>query len=163
MVRQWFAKPLHASSILAHASMTNKLSYIGTKAIICDGNKILIMQEPLFFVGGGKWELPGGKLANDEDNVPLKESLLREIREELGEDIRIEIGEVVDIIRRPWNKPGAESDLVFLATFRCVYKGGDIVLSDENHAFAWIAKDELKNYEFIPGYLPVLERFFEKV
>ena len=162
MVRQWFAKPLYGSPILPHASMTNKLSYIGTKAIICDGDKILITQEPLTFIGGGKWELPGGKLSEGEEHTPLEESLRREIEEELGKNIRVKIENVVDIVRRPWNKPGAQANLVFLATFRCTYISGDITLSDENHAFAWVTKDELKNYEFISGYLPVLENFFEK-
>ncbi len=142
--------------------MTNKLSYIGTKAIICDGDKILITQEPLTFVGGGKWELPGGKLSEGEEQTSLKESLLREVREELGKDIKVKIEDIVGIIRRPWNKPGAQADLVFLATFKCTYISGEITLSDENNAFAWITKDELKNYEFISGYLPVLENFFEK-
>ena len=143
--------------------MANKLSYIGTKAIICDGNNVLITQEPLTFAGGGKWELPGGKLAEGEENIPLDKALLREIEEELGKDIRVKIGDIVDIIRRPWNKPGATSDLVFLATFECKYLGGNIVLSDENHAFAWVGASELEQYEFIPGYLPVLKKFFEKM
>lgn len=142
--------------------MANKLSYIGVKGIVCDGDKILITQEPLTFVGGGKWELPGGKLAIGEEEAPLEETLLREIEEELGADFKISVNELVDIICRPWNKPGCEADMVFLATYRCKYLSGNIVLSNENHAFAWVTKGELNDYEFIPGYLPVLKKFFEK-
>lgn len=142
--------------------MGNKLSYIGVKGIICDGNKILITQEPQTFVGGGKWELPGGKLSHGEESTPLQDILLREIKEELGPDIKVEIGDLVDIIRRPWNKPGCESDMVFLATYECAYRGGKITLSEENCAYRWVTADDIVGYEFIPGYLPVLQKFFEQ-
>ena len=54
----------------------NKISYIGVKGIIVnDDGKVLITQEPTNFVGGGKWELPGGKIANGEEETPLGEIL----------------------------------------------------------------------------------------
>lgn len=142
---------------------TNKVSYIGVKGLIVrDDGKLLITQEPLTFVGGGKWELPGGKIAVGEEEIPLEEILLREIREELGDDLRVSVGPVVDIMRRPWNKPGASADQVMLAVFECAHEGGEIVLSEENNDFAWITAEELPNYEFIPGYRPVLEKFLAR-
>ena len=130
---------------------------ISVKGIVFDKGRVWLRKNER-----NEWELPGGKLSEGEEQTPLEESLRREIEEELGKNIRVKIENVVDIVRRPWNKPGAQANLVFLATFRCTYISGDITLSDENHAFAWVTKDELKNYEFISGYLPVLENFFEK-
>ena len=142
---------------------TNKISYIGVKGLIHNSEgKVLITQEPTFFVGGGKWELPGGKIANGEEDTSLEEILQREIREELGETFEVTIGNVIDIMRRPWNKPGASADQVMLAVFECTHEGGEITLSEENNDFAWITADELPTYEFIPGYLPVLEKYFKK-
>ncbi|HVB20062.1 MAG TPA: NUDIX domain-containing protein [Candidatus Paceibacterota bacterium] len=141
----------------------NKVSYIGVKGLIVNNDgKVLITQEPTHFVGGGKWELPGGKIANGEEEIPLEEILLREIREELGEAFKVDVNHVVDIMRRPWNKPGASADQVMLAVYECLYRGGDIQLSDENINFAWVIAQELHQYEFISGYLPVLERYFRK-
>ena len=101
---------------------TNKIYYIGVKGLIRNNaGKVLITQEPTFFVGGGKWELPGGKIANGEENISLEDILQREIREELGEAFKVKIEHVIDIMRRPWN---------------------------------------ISQYEFIPGYLPVLQKYF---
>ncbi|MEK7144869.1 MAG: NUDIX domain-containing protein [Patescibacteria group bacterium] len=141
----------------------NKISHIGVKGIIAnDEGKVLITQEPTHFVGGGKWELPGGKIAEGEEDVSLEEILRREIREELGESFQVEVGKVVDVMRRPWNKPGAVADQVMLAVFECRHISGDIHLSHENNNFAWITSSELSQQEFIPGYLLVLEHYFKQ-
>ncbi|MEI6863881.1 MAG: NUDIX domain-containing protein [Candidatus Adlerbacteria bacterium] len=141
----------------------NKISYIGVKGLIVHSDgKVLITQEPTHFVGGGKWELPGGKIAVGEEEVPLEEILQREIREELGESFNVTVGPLIDIMRRPWNKPGASADQVMLAVFECPYVGGDITLSEENNNHAWVTAAELEQYEFIPGYLPVLQKYFTK-
>ena len=138
----------------------NKISYIGVKGIIVnDDGKVLITQEPTHFVGGGKWELPGGKIAKGEEEIPLEEILWREIQEELGEVFQIKVGRIIDVMRRPWNKPGASADQVMLAVYECRYQNGDIKLSHENNDFAWVTAQELNQYEFIPGYLPVLEKY----
>jgi 8-oxo-dGTP pyrophosphatase MutT (NUDIX family) len=139
----------------------NKISHIGVKGIIVNNDgEVLITQEPTHFVGGGKWELPGGKIAEGEEETSLENILFREIKEELGESFHVEIGKVVDVMRRPWNKPGAVADQVMLAVFECFYKDGDITLSHENNDFAWITGQELTQYEFVSGYLPVLKKYF---
>jgi mutator protein MutT len=141
----------------------NKISYIGVKALIVNNEgKVLITQEPTYFVGGGKWELPGGKIANGEENTPLEEILKREIEEELGNQFKVKIGEIIDVMRRPWNKPGASADQVMLAVFKCTYVGGEIKLSEENINSAWVTKADISKYEFIPGYVPVLEKYFSR-
>ncbi len=95
-----------------------------------------------------------------EEEVPLEEILLREILEELGEEFQVQIGKIIDVMRRPWNKPGASADQVMLVVFECRYQGGDIQLSNENINSAWVIAQELSKYEFIAGYLPVLEKYF---
>lgn len=141
----------------------NKISYIGVKGVVVnDESKVLITQEPTNFVGGGKWELPGGKIANGEEETPLEEILRREIREELGESFNVHIGKIIDVMRRPWNKPGALADQVMLVVFECIHQNGGIKLSHENNNFAWITAQELHQYEFISGYLPVLEKYFNE-
>lgn len=141
--------------------MENKISYVGVKALIVNNEgKVLITQEPTHFVGGGKWELPGGKLSEGEEITPLEEVLAREIREELGEKFSVSVDRVIDVMRRPWNKPGAKADMVFLAVFHCTYKGGEVVLSEENNNYAWMTAGELSKYDFVSGYLPVLENYF---
>ena len=141
----------------------NKISYIGVKGLIVrhDGN-VLITQEPIHFQGGGKWELPGGKIAEGEESFPLEQILLREVEEELGKSFKIEIRGIIDVMRRPWNKPGARADQVMLAVFECLYRDGDVTLSDENDSYAWIGLNDIGNYTFVSGYLPVLRKYLEK-
>ena len=141
----------------------NKISYIGVKGLIVNNEgRVLITQEPKHFVGGGKWELPGGKIANGEEDVPLEEILKREIFEELGEGFKVEIGPIIDVMRRPWDKAGASADQVMLVVFECKYISGEIALSEENIGSAWITKNELPSYEFVKGYPPVLEKYFNR-
>lgn len=139
----------------------DKISYIGVKAIIVnDDGKVLITQEPIHFIGGGKWELPGGKIANGEEETALEEILQREIREELGETFQVQIGKIIDVMRRPWNKPGASTDQVMLIVFECRHMSGNVQLSHENNDFAWVIAKELPLYEFIPGYSSVVKKYF---
>ena len=139
----------------------NKISYIGVKALIANKDgKVLVTQEPTHFEGGGRWELPGGKIAEGEEETALEEILLREIREELGTAFQVTIGAITDVMRRPWNKPGALADQVMLVVYKCQHQGGEIELSEENNSFAWIEVKDLPQYDFIPGYLPVLEKYF---
>ncbi|MEI7720161.1 MAG: NUDIX domain-containing protein [bacterium] len=141
----------------------NKISYIGVKALIVNkGSRVLITQEPTHFEGGGRWELPGGKIAEGEEEAPLKEILLREIREELGTAFQVTVGNIADVMRRPWNKSGALADQVMLVVYECQHQGGEIELSEENNDFAWIEASDLPQYDFIPGYLPVLEKYFSR-
>ena len=143
--------------------MESKISYIGVKALIVNvEGKVLITQEPTHFIGGEKWELPGGKLNEGEEGTSLEKVLAREIHEELGDQFSVSVDRVIDVMRRPWNKPGAKADMVFLAVFLCTYKGGEIVLSEENNGYVWVTESEFSNYEFIPGYLPVLEKYFKR-
>lgn len=141
----------------------NKISYIGVKGLIVNNEgKVLITQEPKHFVGGGKWELPGGKIANGEEDISLEEILKREIFEELGAQFKVSIGPIIDVMRRPWDKEGRSADQVMLVVFKCAYDGGDIKLSDENINFAWITGNELSKYEFVSGYMPVLAKYFKE-
>ena len=136
---------------------------MGVKGLIVNNDgKVLITQEPTHFFDGGKWELPGGKIAEGEEETPLEEILKREIREELGEAFRVEIGDMIDIMRRPWNNPGAAANQVMLVVFKCRYQEGKIELSFENNDFAWITAEELHQHEFVSGYLPVLEKYFKE-
>ena len=129
--------------------------------IVSPERKVLITQEPTWFDGGGKWELPGGKLDEGEEKISLEKILLREIQEELG-NIDVRVGKVVNIMRRPWNKPDSLSDMVFLAVFECLYQTGEIVLSEENNHYRWVEEKDIDSYEFIDGHKKVLTNFFKE-
>lgn len=116
-------------------------------ALIWDGNKFLICQRPANKARGLLWEFVGGKVENGETK---EQALIRECQEELAitvepHDIFIEVThEYPDIT-------------VHLTLFNCAILRGQPQLIEHN-AMAWIAQDEIPNYEFCPADVEILKR-----
>ncbi len=127
---------------------------VAQKAIIeNDENKILIVLP----TGISTWDLPGGRLNQDE--VP-KDALLREIQEELG--ISVEVGNAV--FADMWGNDNPAKIRYFVA-FACS-------LSDPNETFMleaseisdikWIGKDEFQSLPLFDICKRALEAYFNK-
>lgn len=116
-----------------------------TCAIIQDRDTFLICQRSSSMALPLKWEFPGGKVEQGEDE---KQSIVREIREELQLDIRL--------IRRlstvAYDYPSFRIRLIpFLATVI----GGSLRLQEHTDA-KWVKADELDRYDWAPADLPVV-------
>lgn len=90
----------------------------------------------------GYFDLPGGRIDVSEFTTPLKDILLREIREELG-DIQVELSEAPVAVGRhlisPESDKGNGKDIhVLYVFFEGRYKGGDIRTSSEHTGFRWL-------------------------
>ncbi len=120
-------------------------------AIITNNNKILLAQRGRNKSEAYKWEFPGGKL---EANETVEESLKREIQEELG--IQIEVGELLG--ESIYHYPAAS---VRLIAHYAEWISGDIEPT-EHEAIIWVAKNELKNYDFAPADIPLVEKLIQK-
>ena len=136
----------------------NKHFYVGLKAFIGKGDALLILRESEKFDGGGKWELPGGRIGNDEDDKTLQEVMLREVEEECGKALRVKVGDIVHVFRRQF----ANGEWVFLTGFDCEYLSGEVELSDEHCEYAWITQSDMEKYEFVKGYKEAIEILFSK-
>lgn len=116
-------------------------------AVITDKvGKILITQRNFKKNQGGLWEFPGGKI---EVNETREEAIIREIKEELDIDIKVNkyLSEKVFIY------PEKEINLIAL---NCDIINGEIKLL-EHEDYKWITNSELKNFEFAPADMFIVE------
>ena len=117
-------------------------------ALIWRGGRFLGCRRPPEKARGGLWEFVGGKVEPGETS---EQALIRECREELGVDIEVR-GECMSLIH---SYPDLTVRLTLLSAR--IVKGEPKLL--EHTEIAWIAPDEIANYEFCPadeGFLAVL-------
>lgn len=119
---------------------------VAAKGVVMnEEGKVLILREARYNDGTneGKWGLPGGRLDIGESYL---DGLKRELKEETGLDVvpgaPVYIGEW-----RP-NIQGKQHQIIAIFT-QCSYSGGDILLSEEHEAFAWVSLSDIEKYQFM--------------
>jgi 8-oxo-dGTP diphosphatase len=114
----------------------------GQKAfIINDEGKILIVKRDKEIIYVDKWDVPGGKLDNDET---LSEAISREIFEEVG----LELEKVICTISSSKFEGKLGDKLIIYRNIYLCRAKGKIKLSPEHSEYKWVLPQELKNYEF---------------
>jgi len=130
---------------------------VATKGMIIKDNKLLIVYKSK--EEAKEWsrsaandsnyevrrEFPGGRLEFGEDP---KDALKREINEEVG--LEIEILRPLDV----WHIIKGQFQLIGI-NYLCIWKAGEVVLSDEHEAYEWLTEEELtaKNWNDLENYL----------
>ncbi|HLN18581.1 MAG TPA: nucleotide exchange factor GrpE, partial [Patescibacteria group bacterium] len=119
---------------------------VAQKALFYDNGtkKFLLLksknQKEYYFKLFGAWEIPGGKL---EENESLKDSFSREVSEEMGEvDFEIICPINARNVMFEWGP-------MLLVDYLVKYNGGDIKLNEEHDEFRWETVGEIeKNKEY---------------
>lgn len=114
-------------------------------ALIWRDNKFLICQRPENKPRALLWEFVGGKVEKGESKA---QALIRECKEEL--DITVEVGDVFCEIIHQY--PDVR---VHLTLFNCSICAGQLKLLEHNDA-KWIARNEIKSFEFCPADKEIL-------
>lgn len=130
--------------------------FVGQKAFINKGGKVLVLRDPNYIVNGQVGlDFPGGRFRwgnNTEDE------LLREVREETG--LEIKIGKPFYCWTNYDHKTkGAKR--IFLVGFLCEWVSGEVRLSDEHDKFEWVDEDTYKNWKEDNDYFKALEYYFK--
>lgn len=131
------------------------LPTLAVKAVITKGDKVLLLQRNPATRGVANWDLPGGLVEDGEDE---QESLLRELREELG------VGAQVLERAGSWRffRP-KDGRWVEVRNYRCRLLGENILLSEEHIAYRWVSSEDLRSFPVKDDSLfGSLERFFQK-
>jgi 8-oxo-dGTP pyrophosphatase MutT (NUDIX family) len=95
----------------------------------------------------GRWELPGGRL--DEDEQP-EQTIVREVREELG--LEVEVQRLIDV--SVWKKDFGVHPMIILVTFACkiLERTGELEYQGEAGAaqFKKVALDDIQSMADLP-------------
>lgn len=118
-----------------------------TAGILINGDRVLICQRHHSDAYGMQWEFPGGKVEGDED---LKESLRRELAEELSIDATV--GDEVFRLRHRY--PDREVEVVFFSVPS--YRG--TISNRVFEAIEWAPRAHLPQYDFLEADRELVNR-----
>ena len=119
--------------------MINHVYGLAVRVLLTDQNgKILILKRSSDSkTNPGKWELPGGKVNQEES---FDHALIREVYEETN--LKIELEHVVG---------ASEQNLHIIRAVHIIMSGkiieGKLTLSSEHEGYAWVLMDTLSDYE----------------
>ena len=127
--------------------MGNQKFYIGVKALISDDEgRILLLRKVPSKSASGKpsWDLPGGRIASGN----IKQTLLREAKEELGQPITV--GKIAFAAIPDFRLNDGKDGLMFLVYNCSVRPKARFRLSKEHDRYEWVAvKDARKRLTFM--------------
>jgi 8-oxo-dGTP pyrophosphatase MutT (NUDIX family) len=104
---------------------------------------LLMLRSDRAKLGPNKWGLPAGKI---EENETPHEAALREMEEEIGFGHEITLQRYLGPIRDTYYSGQYELHL-----FHYSWLKGVVKLNEEHTAFAWVAKEKIKNYDVMHG------------
>lgn len=114
---------------------------VGVGAVIVkDGRALLVRRahEPL----KGEWSLPGGAV---EIGEPLRDAVVREVREETGLDVHV--GPIVDVVDRVHRAPDGRVEYHFIIVdYLCEAVGGELAAASDAADVCWAAVEDLPRY-----------------
>lgn len=123
------------------------------RTIVCpliqnDGHYLLCKMADDRGVFPGQWALSGGGV---EPGERIKEALLREVREELGDKLRfvsITPWTFRDDVRVKTYADGSKEEIAMIyLIFDCISENRDVEINEEFQDFAWVSPQDLPRYD----------------
>lgn len=136
---QCVAFNLAKTNIIPYKSKAKKIPHydIGVGLILNQNNQLLIALRPNDGMLGGLWEFPGGK---NEISEPIEETVLRELKEELGVDVKI-------YNKFKMIKHAYSHFKISLHAYWCSIEFGD-PQPKTSQELKWVTLDEIDQYPF---------------
>lgn len=100
---------------------------------------------------GGYWEFPGGKVEADEK---MEDSLLRELKEELG--MKVSIGKHFKTVIHNY-----DSFTIELIAYICQFQEATYSLTDHDK-YEWMDKADLNKKKLAPADIPIANELASK-
>jgi 8-oxo-dGTP diphosphatase len=124
-----------------------KLVLVAACALIDADGRVLIAQRPAGRPMAGLWEFPGGKI---EVSERPEQSLIRELKEELGIDVR------EDCLAPLTFASHAYPDFHLLMPLYVCRRWAGIAVAQEGQKLAWVRPNRLREYEMPPADVPLI-------
>lgn len=111
----------------------------------------------------GFWDLPGGRIHREERDLPLDQTIKREIFEEIGPvECTVDpkpVAAAIHVVPKKYQNYG-EDVYVFIVLYESRFSGGEIKLSPEHKGYRWIDLKSVKPEEwFTGGLLPAVKNY----
>jgi len=126
---------------------TNNIIEVVVGVIHNDSKEIFISRRKKNQFMSGYWELPGGKVENNED---LSSALKRELFEEIG--IKIEKYNLIQTIQQEYPKR-----IINLSVY-VIEKYSGTPVGKEGQDFSWSSIEKIEEYELLPTMLKIINR-----
>lgn len=136
-------------------SGTKFLGKVSLRALVLQKDQVLITRDAQ---DATVWELPGGRLHEDES---LEDGLKRELREELG--VEVALGQMAYSEQFRQTRDGT---LHLLLTYTATIQPSDQTIRCDQTEIAearWIKKEELAHYELYDNCLRALKSYWQLV
>lgn len=98
----------------------------------------------------GKWEFPGGKVEENEDESHA-------VERKIMEEFELEVKAVKFLVNNVCEYPDRKIDL---RLYKCDYVKGDFKLHDHSD-YKFVSKDEIKFYDFCLADIPLVKYVVE--
>lgn len=126
---------------------------------------MLLLRVPEGKTMTGYYDLPGGRIDEQEKKVSLRNIIMREIREELGKKVRLRVKEVPVAVGQHWHysRRLRRERFAVLVFFEAHYLGGALTVSHEHEEYRWakVNKGNCSRY-FVCGLLSGMKNYLEQ-
>jgi len=131
-----------------------KIVLVVACALVDADRRVLIAQRPEGKALAGLWEFPGGKI---EPGERPEQSLIRELREELGIDVREEC-----LAPLTFASHGYEGFHLMMPLYVCRRWEG-IAVPREGQVLKWVRPNQLRDYPMPPADEPLIPFLIDMV
>lgn len=132
-------------------SHNKDLYFVAVKIFLEDGRGNFLITKDRF----GDWDIPGGRLRENDFETPLEEVVKRKMKEELGESVNYELGKPIVYMRHERNEILAsgerEQRRIFAIGYQAQYLGGDIQLGGNHEKYEWVSRKDFKAEDYFTG------------
>ena len=143
--------------------MTHKdVYFVAVKIFLRNEKGELLITKDRF----GDWDIPGGRLREEDFSVPLEDVIKRKMKEELGDNVVYTLHKPVLFMRHERNEilPSGEKEKrrIFAIGYDALYCGGSLDLGKNHDTYTWVSLCTFVPEElFTGGWLQGIKEFQE--